>query len=97
MGHGDVVRLKTELLGNPAGTLGIGFHDYGYLDGQAQFHGCQFIFENGDYDGFDVNEQSDYLEFVTHRNDFYYEFTNVMQLSRDYDARMFDKFLRNTK
>lgn len=41
-----VVKLRQECLGNPAGTLGVIFYNYG--------DGFQAIFENGNYDGFSL-------------------------------------------
>jgi len=81
---GTVVRLQVPCLGNEAGTLGVGFNDYE--------DGCQFIFENGDYDGFSLEEQENYLEFVRIEPSLInYKFINVVQVSRDYQDGIFNK------
>jgi len=85
---GTVVKLKLPLLGNPVGTLGIGFNDYG--------DGCQFIFANGNYDGFNKKEQELYLEYIRIEPSLTgYEFSNVIYVSEDYNAGVFDRGFKN--
>jgi len=81
---GTVVKLNFPLLGITEGTLGVGFNDYE--------DGCQFIFENGDYDGFSLEEQEHYLEFVRIEPSLInYKFTNVIQVSCDYLNGIFNQ------
>lgn len=96
---GTIVRLRVLCLGNPIGTLGIGINDYG--------DGCQFIFANGEYDGFSSNqqdgiyypqsgtsEQEKFLEEIGFDEKLSrYKFRNTMQLSRDFDDHLFDEAL----
>lgn len=79
---GTVVRLKIPCLKNPEGTLGVCFNKWEDI--------AQFIFENGEYDGFDEIGQDRYLEeigFCDAVAD--YEFKNVIQVGCDYDAGKF--------
>lgn len=95
---GTIVRLKVPCLGNKVGTLGVGFNDYG--------DGVQFIFENGEYDGFssseigmaegDEIEQSRFLEEVGYDKTLSgYQFKNVMKVSDDFRKGVFEKGLSN--
>ena len=86
---GTVVSLKVPVLGNETGALGICFEEYD-LGGHK---GCEFIFENGEYDGFDKEEQANFLQFIRHREDFEYEFKNVMKLSEDFNSGYFTPFI----
>lgn len=88
---GTVVRLKQECLGNPVGTLGVVFNDYG--------SGSQIIFKNGEYDGFSGAfeiprgeiEQERWLEEVgINLMVAKYAFTNVRKLSRDFEQGYFN-------
>lgn len=92
---GTIVKLKVPCLGNPIGAVGVGFNDYG--------DGCQFIFENGDYDGFssrldDIisgSEQDTFLEKVGFDEDVAtYQFRNVMQVSQDFRNGFFNSALK---
>jgi hypothetical protein len=74
-------KLKREMLGNPEGTVGVVFNDYGT--------GVQIIFPNGEYDGFDKEEQELFLTpcgiasgRASHCQG--YVFRNVIQVSRDF-------------
>jgi len=79
---GDLVALNRECLGNPEHTEGIVFHIY---DG-----GCQIIFPNGNYDGFSEREY-DWFYKLDHSNKYEnYHFTNVMQVSQDFDNNYWD-------
>jgi len=95
MTTGTIVKLKTQCLGNEPGTLGVGFNDYG--------DGVQFIFENGEYDGFsskienilrNYSEQTSFLEEIGF--DYIiseYQFKNVMQVSLDFKKGLFNSAL----
>lgn len=84
---GTIVKLTVPCLGNPAGTLGVGFNDYG--------DGCQFIFANGNYDGFSIDEQSQFLKEVGFSEELSdYEFESVIKTSNDFDYGVFDKPLQ---
>lgn len=91
MRNGTIVRLKVNCLGNKIGTLGVGFNDY--------ISGCQFIFENGEYDGFSLDshfdegksEQSIFLEEIGFDDKIAnYQFKNVMQVSQDFRNGFFN-------
>jgi hypothetical protein len=76
---GTVVAIKEAgagLFGLKPGALGVCYEDYGT--------GSSFIFENGDYDGFNVEEQEIILDYVGMDNTTPYEFKNVMKLSADF-------------
>lgn len=80
---GSIVKLKSELLGNPAETLGICYETYQLGNHQ----GSSFIFENGNYDGFSPDEQKEFLWFIGQSSEIAkYKFTNVIQLSTDFNA-----------
>jgi hypothetical protein len=84
---GDIVKLKCDCLGNAEGDQGVVFEVY-HLDENP---GVQVIFENGEYDGFSSDDQQKFLERSGHERELAgYKFKNVMQLSRDYEAGMFD-------
>lgn len=97
---GTIVKLKRVCLGNPIGTVGVVFYDYG--------DGSQAIFENGNYDGFNerdtdygVTKQTE-KDFILEEIGFaeylaYYQFKNVMQVSQDYRKGIFDAALQNPK
>ena len=87
---GQIVKLKQACLGNEPGTLGVCYEDY-YIGHE----GSSFIFKNGNYDGFDLEEQKLFLEKVglsIELSD--YQFTNVMKLSQDFDRGIFDSVLK---
>ena len=90
---GTIVKLKVACLGNEKGTLGVVFYDYG--------DGFQVIFENGNYDGFSIDEEitrtgtrieADYfLEEVGFEESLAsYQFTNVIQVCAAYRRGLFD-------
>ena len=82
---GRKYRLKVHCLGNDAGTLGYIFNQYQDYDYPGEW-GVQIIFPNGQYDGFSHNEQENFLEYEGYdRRYMGYNFTNVMQVSRDFD------------
>ena len=79
---GDVVKLKEPLLGNASGTIGFVYHDYAF--------GVQVIFENGNYDGFEPEEQNRFLEKVGHDEKVAnYNFKNVICLGVDFNNDFF--------
>lgn len=79
---GTIVSLKEPILGNSKGTKGIVYYDYGY--------GIQAIFANGEYDGFDPEEQSKYLSVIGFDEQVAsYNFRNVIQLSKDFEQGVF--------
>jgi len=85
---GTIVKLKIICLGNSIGTLGVGFNDY--------MTGVQFIFENGEYDGFSIMEQKAFLEEIGFSKELStYKFNNVIQVSRDFHNGVFDVAFKN--
>lgn len=81
---GRKYRLKVNVLGNPVGTIGYVFNQYKDFDYPNET-GIQIIFPNGEYDGFSVNEQDNFLEEMGYDLRYIgYQFTNVMQVVRDF-------------
>jgi hypothetical protein len=92
---GAIVKLKRECLGNPAGTIGVVFYNYG--------DGFQAIFENGNYDGFSLVSRMPVggkEEQPTEANYFLeevglapfldnYQFKNVIQVESDFRQGIF--------
>lgn len=79
---GTIVSLKESLLGNSEGTKGFVYYNYG--------EGVQIIFANGEYDGFDPEEQSKYLSVIGFDEQVaLYNFRNVIQLGRDFEKGVF--------
>jgi len=85
---GQKVELRTSCLGNPAYTTGYVvdvYKDFTYPDKE----GVMIIFANGNYDGFSVEDQELFLRYDDEPiiDTLYntYKFTNVIQLSRDFD------------
>ncbi len=84
---GDIVTLKIDLLGNPKSSEGVVYEKYSL----GEKGGVSVIFENGEYDGFSVGEQKEYLERIGHDITLEdYVFVNVMKLSQDFDNGVFD-------
>lgn len=86
---GTLKRLKLDCLGNPKGTVGVCYEDYGA--------GASFIFPNGNYDGFSYEDEiftcfDDYEGFCPECAD--YNFQHVMQLSRDFNRGYFKPAFR---
>jgi hypothetical protein len=80
------VKRPAGMLGNPVGTRGYVFNEYTDMDDISKL-GVQIIFPNGNYDGFSYAEQKEFLKQVGFNLDYsIYEFKNVMQVSRDFDA-----------
>jgi len=85
---GTIVKLKLEMLGNPEGSLGVA-----YEEDTLDHKGTSFIFANGNYDGFDEEEQKMFVEKVGFA-DTQYKFTNVIQLSRDFQDGRFSTIFK---
>ena len=80
---GTVVCLKQELLDNKQGSIGICYEDYKT--------GSSFIFENGNYDGFSLEEQISLLKPIGNdENASKYVFENVIKLSNDFKEGKFN-------
>ena len=82
---GEIVRLRTVMLGNPAGATGVVFNEYKDFE-EPDKTGIMVIFPNGRYDGFSHYEQKMFLDEF---NMFYkkgkdYVFTSVMQVDMDF-------------
>lgn len=89
---GTIVKLTERLLGNDAGTFGVVYENYNI---GGNHPGCSIIFANGDYDGFGLDEQERFLENTSKVDPKVasYEFSNVMQLSKDFSDGYFDHVL----
>lgn len=84
---GTIIRLKMPCLENQPGTLGVCYEHYKI----GKHEGWSFIFPNGMYDGFsndDIDMICQYEGFD--ENISKYQFTNVGQLKKDFDAGKFD-------
>ena len=87
---GQIVKLKRCCLSNEPGILGVCYEDY-----FIGHHGSSYIFENGSYDGFDEREHEMFLEKTGFSKELSgYLFTNVMQLSRDFQQGVFNSVLK---
>lgn len=87
---GTIVKLKLEMLGNPGGSLGVAFNDF--------TTGTQFIFANGNYDGFSIEEQEMFVDRAGFDEKVAeYKFTNVIQLSNDFASGMFNTVFNQKK
>jgi hypothetical protein len=85
---GDIVELTVPCLGNDEGTEGVVYEVY-YLNPEER--GVSVIFENGEHDGFSPIEQERLLVRTGHEPALAgYQFTNVMQLSKDFESGVFD-------
>lgn len=85
---GDIVKLKIACLGNEEGSEGVVIENYTIGDKS----GAQIIFENGEYDGFSLDDQEKFLERIGHSKEFSeYRFTNVWKLSDDFANGRFDE------
>lgn len=81
---GAKFRLKRAMLNNPAGAIGYVFNQYPDFDIPTDL-GIQIILPDGSYDGFSVEEQALYLEFLGIDQRYsMYKFTNVMTVDWDY-------------
>lgn len=81
---GSKWKLKKAMLGNEVGIVGYVFNQYNDFDDSSKL-GIQIIFPNGQYDGFSVEEQKLYLEYVAAGDKYSsYQFRNVMDVWRDF-------------
>ena len=84
---GSIVRLKSECLDNPVGSIGVCYEEYSE-------EGRSFIFQNGNYDGFSKEDQRHFLsEIGFSPKASTYTFRNVLELSRDFKNGFFDDSL----
>lgn len=82
---GSIVKLKVPCLGNPAGSVGVCYEEYGDV-------GRSFIFQNGNYDGFSRDEQASFLYEIGFSPEVsLYQFKNMMKLSDDYRGGIFER------
>lgn len=86
---GDMVTLTEPLLGNEYGTAGICYDVYASGSGS-------YIFPNGHYDGFNSDEIDLFLKQIGNCG-LRYTFTNVMQLSRDFDNGLFTTYFKRAE
>ena len=77
--NGTLVRLNQPCLRNPKGALGVCIDRY-LLDNRP---GYQFIFENGETDGFSNDDCNLFLEKIGETMEMY-NFKNVIKLDTDY-------------
>ena len=88
---GTIVKLKRECLDNPQNTKGICYEVY---DRGHEEKGASFIFENGKYDGFSLEEQKEILIPVGISEDLInYKFENSESVNNDFRNGLFDKTL----
>jgi len=81
---GSRVVLLREMLGEHGGSVGYVYNLYQDFDNPDK-QGVEVIFSGGGHDGFSVNEQRLYLDFIDHDPRYsMYEFKNVIQLSKDF-------------
>ena len=85
---GDVVELKVPCMGNMPGTKGVVYDTYQDFDNPF-LKGVCVIFKNGEYSGFSFDEQMKMLTYL-YTTPLFYDFKNVMQLSRDFDSGLFN-------
>jgi len=89
---GTVVELTRDCLGNSVGTVGVCYEVY-----NIGHTGYSFIFENGNYDGFDEQDMEMFLTITGFCKELSnYQFTNVMKLCNDFSLGVFDTALKNT-
>lgn len=84
---GTLARLKMPCLENEPGVIGVCYEHYKI----GNHEGWSFIFPNGMYDGFshdDIDMVLQYEGFDVNVAD--YQFTNVGQLKKDFDAGRFN-------
>lgn len=89
---GDIVKIKEK---SPAGggELAYVYDTYPDFDIKGEV-GVSLITESGrDTGGWSKEEQGQFLEYVS-RADWDYEFTNVIQLDRDFQEGVFDRVFK---
>lgn len=83
---GAKYKLTKGMLGVPAGSIGYVFAEYPDFDVEGA-SGIQVLFRNGNFDGFSVEEQELYLEYIGYVPEYQdYDFQNVMQVDRDFQS-----------
>ena len=83
---GDLMKLKTDCLGNKKGTIGVVFYDYS--------SGVQVIFPNGNYDGFGNDDIDNWLKKTGHSERHEnYSFQSVIQVSHDFSNGLWNGIL----
>ena len=88
---GSIATLLVPCLGNKIGTRGVCYELYTL----GNYSGASFIFENGNYDGFSVEEQKEFL-LKDKDTTFSYNFKSVMQLSQDFDRGLFNPLFQRS-
>lgn len=84
---GSIVILLVPVLDNKKFTIGVCYETYGS-------NGASFIFENGEYDGFSLQEQHEFLHEVDYSEILQgYRFKSVLQLNTDWNSGVFDSAL----
>jgi len=83
---GDIVMLNCTMLGEKYGSIGVCYEEYGS-------GGCSFIFTEGGYDGFSVEDQNDFLKKIGFL-ELNYNFKNVIRLTEDWRCGYFKKYFR---
>ena len=85
---GQKVELRINCMGNPPYTPGYVYDTYRDFDVPSE-QGVGVIFPNGEYCGFSKHEQELFFRYDEHVEINFeyskYKFTNVIQLSRDFD------------
>lgn len=93
---GTIVKLKRQCLGNLPQTLGVCYEQYDLSTQSQTMIGHSIIFANGRYDGFSLEEQAEFLDVQGFDATIaQYEFSNVMQLSRDFENGIFDSVFKS--
>lgn len=87
---GTIVQLKINCLGNEIGAQGV-CYSIDYSLGRASYG---VIFENGNFDGFSPEDVELFLKEIGFSSSIqYYQFTNVIKLSQDFDRGVFKSAL----
>jgi hypothetical protein len=88
---GTIVELTVRLLGCDVGARGVVYETYPDFDG-ATDPGASIIFQNGNYDGFSVEEQQKFLKEVGFSESISsYEFVGAIRLGQDFGRGLFDE------
>ena len=87
---GAKYKLKTRVMGNPAGTIAYCVDQYQDFD-ERNGIGIHVIMANGANDGFSVADQKYALEYVGYVERYTdYKFTNAVKLSADWRSGYWD-------
>lgn len=93
---GMLVKIKRGFLGEPKNVLGYIYENYTDFNNHRE-KGCSVITENGvNLGGFSFDEQDMFLEYVENTNH-HYNFTNLINLNKDYRSGWFDKIFKTVK